>query len=115
MAEDPTARRYHLPLETGATTGDDGASVAWAASPALPGAYAEAATSGAARAALADLSRRIIAEHLLRDDPLDPDIAITDHTGADRGGVDILVVAVGAADVEEARSTPLLVIEQPEP
>lgn len=115
MAEDPPARRYHLPLETGATTGDDGASVAWAASPALPGAYAEAATSGAARAALADLSRRIIAEHLLRDDPLDPDIAVADRADAGRGDDTLLVVAVGEADIEEARNTSMLIIEQPEP
>lgn len=115
MAERHATRYYHLPLETGAATGDDGAPVAWATCPALPGAYEEEATPAAARAALADLARRIIAEHLLRADPLGPEIAVTDRADAARERDDLLVVAVGEADIAEARSTPLLIVEQPEP
>ncbi|MDP9373813.1 MAG: hypothetical protein M3Q65_15440 [Chloroflexota bacterium] len=111
-------RYYHLALETGETTDDAGGPVAWAACPALPGAYEEAPTLPAALDRLRDLTRRIIAEHLLRDDPLDPEIVVTERGGAagERNGADgPLVVPVGDADVEEARAAPLLVIEQPEP
>jgi hypothetical protein len=107
------SRYYRLTLETGEARDDAGASVAWAACPDLPGAYEEAPTADAARAALRDLARRIIAEHLVREDPLDPDIAAAPTPAAERP--DLLVVAVGDEDIEEARRAPLLMIEQPEP
>lgn len=113
----PDARYFHLALQTGQTTDDDGRPVAWAACEALPGAYAEAPTGEEARRTLRDLARRIIAEHLVRHDPLDPAVVAGDRAGA--GGIARdparLVVAVGEADLEDARNTPLLVIEQPEP
>ncbi len=112
-------RYYHLALETGETVGDDGTPVVWAACPALPGAYEEAPTRPEAIARLQELSRRIIAEHLLRDDPLDPEIVVTrgaaDADAGQRGADGRLAVPVGDADVEEAQAAPLLVIEQPEP
>lgn len=104
---------YRLALETGEARDDAGAPVAWAACPALPGAYEEAPTAAGARAALRDLARQIIAEHLVREDPLDPEIAVAATPAAERA--DLLVVALGDADIEEARRAPLLMIEQPEP
>ena len=106
-------RYYLLPLEAGEVADDAGQPVNWAASPALPGAYEEAAGADAARERLAALARRIIAEHLVRDDPLDPEIVVGDRPVAPRH--DLLVVAVTDADVEAARNAPLLVVEQPEP
>ena len=104
---------YCLALDEGATTNDAGLGVRWAACPDLPGAYEEAADAAAAREAVRDLARRIIAEHLMRDDPLDPAIAVSDT--APDAATGVLVVAVTGADVAEARATPMLVIEQPEP
>jgi hypothetical protein len=106
-------RYYELAIETGEALGEDGAPVAWAACPALPGAYEEAGTAVAARGELLTLVRRIIAEHLAREDPLDPEIGVAAAPGPERGG--LLVVAVGEADIEEARRAPMLVVEQPEP
>ena len=106
-------RYYELAIETGEALGEDGAPVAWAACPALPGAYEEAGTAVAARGQLLTLARRIIAEHLAREDPLDPDIGVALAPSPERDG--LLVVAVGEADVEEARRAPMLVVEQPEP
>ena len=113
----PDTRFFRLALQTGQATADDGQSVAWAACEDLPGAYAEAPAPDEALRTLADLARRIIAEHLLRHDPLDPAIAATDHPGADQAIRDgrHLTVAVRDADIKEARNAPLLFIEQPEP
>ena len=106
-------RYYLLPIETGDAVDDAGHLVNWASCPAIPGAYEEAATPDAARERLASLARRIIAEHLVRDDPLDPDIAVGDHSPPPSDG--LLAVAVTEADLEAARTAPLLTIEQPEP
>lgn len=109
-------RYYHLALTTGQSVDDRGAPVAWAACEDLPGAYEEGPTSEAARRAVHDLVRRIIAEHIVRDDPLDPVITATTHVEADHAADPTrLVVAVSAMDIEEARNAPLLYIEQPEP
>jgi hypothetical protein len=108
-------RYYHLPIEAGEAAGDGGEPVSWAASPNLPGAYAEAATGAGARDALRVLTRRIIAEHLLRDDALDPEIAVSEDAPHAEDGRGTLVVEVGDADLAEARAAPMLVIEQPEP
>ena len=105
-------RYFQLPLETGQAIDDAGNAVTWAACPDLPGAYEEAANPTDARRALHDLARHIIAEHLLRADPLDPAIReTTDPTDV----ADLLTVAVRESDIETARNTPLLFIEQPEP
>lgn len=104
---------YRLALEMGEAPDDAGTPVVWAACPALPGAYEEAPTAAGARAALRDLARRIIAEHLMREDPLDDEIVAAATPAAERD--DLLVVAVGDADIEEARNAPQLIIEQPEP
>lgn len=104
---------YELPLETGQTRDDEGRPVTWVACPALPGAYEEAADPTTARARLRDLARRILAEHLLRDDPLDPAIARTEQPRAERDT--LLRVAVSEADLVEAAAAPRLVVEQPEP
>lgn len=109
---------YQLTLQTGSAFDDSGGPVAWAACPALPGAYAEATTPPAAREELRALARRILAEHLMRDDPLDPEITIDYAAATALTGdhdQDLLVVAVSDADVEEVRQTPTLMIEQPEP
>ncbi|HEU5329590.1 MAG: hypothetical protein ACTHMJ_05860 [Thermomicrobiales bacterium] len=106
-------RYYLLPVEQGETISDAGESVVWMACSVLPGAYEEAPTLDAAREQLRALAVHIIAEHLLRDDPLDPAIAVTDlppHPTAD-----LLTVPVGDADLEVVRQAPLLMIEQPEP
>lgn len=108
-------RYYQLPIEMGEAVGDGGEPLAWAASPVLPGAYAEAATAAGARDTLQVLARRIIAEHLLRDDPLDPEIVVSEGAQPVLDGRTALVVAVGDADLAEVRATPMLVVEQPEP
>lgn len=90
-----------------------GATVHWVACPDLPGAYEEGPTPAAARERLIVLARRIIAEHRMRDDPLAPEIAVQAAAPPPRD--DLLIVAVDAADIEEARRAPLLLIEQPEP
>lgn len=107
-----SVRYFQLPVEIGQAIDDAGNTVAWAACPDLPGAYDEAPTAAAARRALHDLARHIIAEHLVRADPLDPAIAETaDPTDAP----DSLTVAVRESDLETVRNAPLLYIEQPEP
>ena len=106
-------RYYSLRLETGEAVDDGGRPVSWVACPALPGAYEEAANADAARERLATLARQIIAEHVAREDPLDPEIAVGDHPPS--AGDGLLVVPISDADVEEARNAPLLMIEQPEP
>lgn len=105
---------YRLTLETGDALDDGGAPVVWAACPDLPGAYEEAPDDAAARERLRDLARRIIAEHIVREDPLDPAISAADTppTGDD---LTTLLVAVSEADLAAARAAPLLVIEAPEP
>ncbi len=113
----PNTHYFRLALQTGQATDDDGRPVAWAACEDLPGAYAESRTADEALRTLADLARRIIAEHLLRHDPLDPAIVATDHPEAGHGAHDArhLTVAVRDADIAEVRDAPLLFIEQPEP
>ena len=106
-------RYYLLPVEQGEVISDTGEPVVWMSCAALPGAYEEAPTLDAAREQLRALAVHIIAEHILRDDPLDPDIAVTDtppHAAAA-----LLSVPVSEADLEAVRQTPLLMIEQPEP
>ena len=105
---------YHLALETGDALDDEGAPVSWATCPDLPGAYEEAPTAAEARARLHELARRIIAEHLMRDDPLDPAIVATPGPPP-TASPETLAVAVTDADIETARATPMLVIEAPEP
>lgn len=105
---------YQLARETGAAHADDGTPVCWAACPDLPGAYAEAPEATAAIAALRALTVRIIAEHLLREDPLDPAISHT-ATPPAATGADTLLVAITEADLAAARDAPLLYIEVPEP
>ncbi len=106
-------RYYRLSLETGDALGEDGAPVVWATSPDLPGAYEEAPTAEEALEKLRALAAHIIAEHIVRDDPLDPAIAIADAPAPARA--DTLVVALSDADIEAVRALPLLAIEQPEP
>ncbi len=106
-------RYYSLRLETGEAVDDTGRPVSWAACPALPGAYEEAASADAARERLATLVRHIIAEHVAREDPLDPEIAVGARPPATPD--DLLVVPISDADIEQARNAPLLTIEQPEP
>ena len=106
-------RYYLLPVEQGEAISDTGEPVVWMACAALPGAYEEAPTLDAAREQLRALAVHIIAEHILRDDPLDPDIAVTDtppHAAAA-----LLSVPVSEADLDTVRQAPLLIIEQPEP
>ncbi len=113
----PDTRYFRLAFQTGQATDDDGRPVAWAACEDLPGAYAEAPAADEALRTLGELARRIIAEHLLRHDPLDPAIVATDYPEADHvtRGARHLTVAVRDADIEEVRNAPLLFIEQPEP
>ena len=106
-------RYYSLRMEAGEAVDDAGRPVNWVACPALPGAYEEAASADAARERLVTLARQIIAEHVAREDPLDPEIAVGDRPPPTRA--DILIVPISDADVEEARNAPLLVVEQPEP
>ncbi len=105
---------YRLILETGETLADDGTPVAWATCPDLPGAYEEAPDSAAALEQLRELARRIIAEHVVREDPLDPAITVSDTAPAIDAATTLLV-AVSDDDLTAARETPMLVFEVPEP
>jgi predicted RNase H-like HicB family nuclease len=104
---------YRLVLETGTTRDDDNHPVTWAACPDLPGAYAEAATEAEAVAALRALAVQIIAEHLLREDPLDPDIIGADAPLTEMANA--LLVTITDEDMAAAREAPMLYIEVPEP
>jgi hypothetical protein len=107
------AHYYRLALETGAAHDDNGNPITWAACPDLPGAYAEAGTAAEAMTELRALAVQIIAEHLLREDPLDPAIVGTDTpTGA---VPETLQVTITDEDLTAAREAPLLYIEVPEP
>ena len=106
-------RFFLLTLETGRALGDDGEPTAWATCPNLPGAYEEGPTPDAALERLRALAHHIIAEHLVREDPLDPAIAVTSHPTPDQENR--LVVGISDADIEAVRALPLLLIEQPEP
>src|SRR5689334_22170846 len=106
-------RHYPLPVEQGETLSHTGAAVLWNACLLSPGAYEEAPTVAAAREQLRALAVHILAEHLLRDGPLDPAIAVTDTPP--RTTVDLLGVPRSDADLEAVRQAPLLMIEQPEP
>jgi hypothetical protein len=105
---------YLLPVEQGEAISDAGEPVVWIACPILPGAYEEAPTPDAAREQLRALAVHIIAEHILRDDPLDSDIAVTSTPPRDTVA-NFLSIPVGDADLEAVRQAPLLMIEQPEP
>ncbi len=105
---------YHLALALGTAESDEGVPVVWAACPDLPGAYEEAADETKARERLRDLARRIIAEHLVREDPLDAAI-VASATPPDPIPADTLLVAISDADLTAAREAPLLVFEVPEP
>jgi hypothetical protein len=106
-------RYFALPLEMGGMLDDDGQPVTWATCPDLPGAYEEAPTREEALERLAALARHIIAEHLVREDPLDPVIIVADAPLAADG--DTLVLALSDEEIEQVRALPLLEIEQPEP
>jgi hypothetical protein len=106
-------RYYQLALETGPARDDNGDPITWAACPDLPGAYAEAPTGGVAVAELRALAVRIIAEHLLREDPLDPAIVGADAPPARRA--DTLLIPITEDDMVAAREAPLLYVEVPEP
>ncbi len=105
--------QYQLSLETGTAEDDAGAPVAWAACPDLPGAYEEAGAPPAALAQLTSLVRQIIAEHLAREDPLDPAIRLLSSTG-DRAD-NSLIVTITEADLAAARNAAYLMIEVPDP
>lgn len=105
---------YQLALQTGTARSDEGEPVSWAACPDLPGAYEEATDEAAARERLRELARRIIAEHIVREDPLDAAILASDDAPAALPDT-ALLVTVTAADLAVARETPLLVFEVPEP
>jgi predicted RNase H-like HicB family nuclease len=106
-------RHYLLALETGDALSDEGLPIAWATCPDLPGAYEEAPTADEALDRLRALAHHIIAEHIVRDDPLDPAVAVIATPPAPRA--DTLTIAVSDADIEAVRAMPLLMIEQPEP
>ena len=106
-------RYFSLPLEMGEMLDDDGQPVIWATCPDLPGAYEEAPTREEALERLATLARHIVAEHLVREDPLDPIIAVADAPLTAAG--DTLVLTLSDEEIEEVRAMPLLDIEQPEP
>jgi len=106
-------RYFSLALETGEALSDEGLPVAWATCPDLPGAYEEAPTAEEALDKLRALAHHIIAEHIVRDDPLDPAIAVAAAPPASHPGT--LTIAVSDADIEAVRALPLLIIEQPEP
>lgn len=105
---------YQLALDTGTAQNDEGMLVAWVACPDLPGAYEEDTDEAAARDRLRDLARRIIAEHLVREDPLDAAI-LTSAAPPEAVADSTLLVAVTDADLTAAREAPLLVFEVPEP
>ena len=106
-------RYFLLALETGDALGDEGQPIAWATCPDLPGAYEEAPTADEALEGLRALAHHIIAEHIVRDDPLDPAIVVVATPPAP--GPDTLTIAVSDADIDAVRALPLLMIEQPEP
>lgn len=106
-------RHFQLSLETGAAPSETGDAVVWAACPDLPGAYVESSSVDEAVAALRALTVEILAEHLLRDDALDP--AVIELAAAALPGPGILAVTVTPADIAAARDAPLLDIEAPEP
>lgn len=106
-------RYFLLALETGDAVSDEGQPVVWATCPDLPGAYEEAPTADEALDRLRALAQHIIAEHIVRDDPLDPAITAADGPPAPRP--DILTIALTDAEIEAVRAMPLLMIEQPEP
>jgi hypothetical protein len=105
---------YRLILETGAALDDDGAPVAWATCPDLPGAYEEASAADTALEQLRTLARQIIAEHVVREDPLDPTITVS-ATAPASDAATTLIVAVSDDDLKTARESPMLVFEVPEP
>lgn len=106
-------RYFLLALETGDALSDAGMPVVWATCPDLPGAYEEAPTADEVRERLRALAHHIIAEHIVREDPLDPAIIVA--AAPPPPHADTLIVAVSDADVEAVRAMPLLLIEQPEP
>jgi len=105
---------YRLLLETGAALADDDAPVAWATCPDLPGAYEEARDAATALERLCALARQIIAEHVVREDPLDPAITVS-ATAPTIDAATTLLVAVSDDDLKTAREAPMLVFEVPEP
>ena len=104
---------YRLALETGAARDDDAKPITWAACPDLPGAYAEAEAGAEALATLRALAVRIIAEHIVRDDPLDPAIVGTDTPTGEVA--ETLLVAITEDDLTAVREAPMLYVEVPEP
>lgn len=105
---------YRLLLETGEALADDGTPIAWATCPDLPGAYEEARDAATALERLRALARQIIAEHVVREDPLDPAITVSTTAPASDAAT-TLIVAVSDDDLITARETPMLVFEVPEP
>src|SRR5215217_6017623 len=101
-------RYFLLALETGDALDDKGMPVAWATCPDLPGAYEEAPTADEALDRLRALAHHIIAEHIVRDDPLDPVIAVA--ATPPPPGPDTLTIAISDADIEAVRAMPLLMI-----
>ncbi|MFN8538701.1 MAG: hypothetical protein U0232_14640 [Thermomicrobiales bacterium] len=61
------------------------------------------------------LSRTIIAEHIVREDPLDPAIIDTTVPPPNASDPDTLTIAITDEEIEAVRALPLLTIEQPEP
>lgn len=108
-------RYFVLALETGEALSDEGMLVAWATCPDLPGAYEEAPTADEALQRLRALAHHIIAEHIVREDPLDPAILVTTMPPPNASDPDTLFIAVTDAEIEAVRALPLLMIEQPEP
>jgi hypothetical protein len=106
-------RYFLLALETGDALSDEGVPVAWATCPDLPGAYEEAPAAGEVLEKLRALAHHIIAEHIVRDDPLDPVIVAADAPPTPRP--DTLIIAMSDDDIEAVRALPLLMIEQPGP
>ena len=105
---------YRLILETGDALDDEGAPVAWATCPDLPGAYEESSNAETALEQLRALARQIIAEHVVREDPLDPAITVSTTAPASDDAT-TLIVTVSDADLTAAREAPMLVFEVPEP
>lgn len=105
---------YLLNLETGDALADDGTPIAWATCPDLPGAYEEAGDEATALEQLCALARQIIAEHVVREDPLDPAITVS-ATAPASDVATTLIVTVSDDDLTAAREAPMLVFEVPEP
>jgi hypothetical protein len=106
-------RYFSLALEAGEALSDEGIPIAWATCPDLPGAYEEAPTADEALDRLRALAHHIIAEHIVRDDSLDPAIVVV--AAPPLPGPGTLTIAISDADIEAVRALPLLMIEQPEP